>query len=842
MEVEGFAVPMAAVQRWMPLGRDVLLRGDRGSGKTTVLEALLADASRRGRQGMLLRSSGSGPLSALLDHASVPPRTSDETALTAWLTEELAGRRSLLLIDDLDRVDAGTLAVVRRVLARTQSVLVATTTVDPLRRPTAAMREVLADRAPAEVRIPPFGFRGVANLLGAVLGAPADAGLTASVMAQTGGNPRAVVALTDAARAVGALDRVDEMWVDAGTLDEVPVDTVAHVFLSGARTELVDALELLAGLGPLPAETAGRLVAPPLLEELVESGRVVSLDVAGAGEMVGVAPPAVARAMRERTSAHRRRQLANRVDAGVGSAILPQRAQEDELSTVLLRDTVGDGDEYWRWTAELAGLIHERAAVEESSLRAAWLEAPSLRTANAYLALLMRRPAGDQLRTVFETTRPTECDGPAEYLAHGQYRARWRGWEGASPEEIDAEIRTCGADLTEFEALRDLKGDLLAQLQEGADPEVVVAAPAAASAIRSFRGVDVVVRAAALLESGRPEHAVRVCDAHDLADAQPEPRHYLAAVRGIALAMAGRTEEAERWLRRMLDAAYDAVDSLGIRVHACALAEVLLHSGRTRAAWRVVSTALRLGPAGPIETTFYRRGLTVGAILQAQAGNVTLAQVLVRELDKTPRTYHPLLRSMRVLAHVVTVATEGDAEGAAQTAWQAGRRYAEEGLLQPALMTWAGGTVSLTPARAEYVRDVLARTDIPLVEPYIQLLLAVSERDVDAAVAALPRTDTAVAPQLVRAGQELAGPERAAPGVVLTGPAAVQPVRRGSARAEPLSAREREVAVLAQEGLSNRLIADRLHLSVRTVENHMSRALRKLGFGGRADLLGWREP
>ena len=44
MEVEGFAVPMAAVQRWLPLGRDVLLRGDRGAGKSSVLESLLADA------------------------------------------------------------------------------------------------------------------------------------------------------------------------------------------------------------------------------------------------------------------------------------------------------------------------------------------------------------------------------------------------------------------------------------------------------------------------------------------------------------------------------------------------------------------------------------------------------------------------------------------------------------------------------------------------------------------------------------------------------------------------------------------------------------------------------
>jgi DNA-binding NarL/FixJ family response regulator len=56
-----------------------------------------------------------------------------------------------------------------------------------------------------------------------------------------------------------------------------------------------------------------------------------------------------------------------------------------------------------------------------------------------------------------------------------------------------------------------------------------------------------------------------------------------------------------------------------------------------------------------------------------------------------------------------------------------------------------------------------------------------------------------------------------------------------------LSAREREVATLAREGLSNRQIADRLYLSVRTVENHMSRALRKLGYVSRGDLAAWQE-
>ena len=53
---------------------------------------------------------------------------------------------------------------------------------------------------------------------------------------------------------------------------------------------------------------------------------------------------------------------------------------------------------------------------------------------------------------------------------------------------------------------------------------------------------------------------------------------------------------------------------------------------------------------------------------------------------------------------------------------------------------------------------------------------------------------------------------------------------------EQLTKREREVAQLVGEGLTNREIADRLFLSVRTAETHVDRALGKLGFHTRSQL------
>ncbi|MER6314791.1 helix-turn-helix transcriptional regulator [Streptomyces sp. NPDC001581] len=51
-----------------------------------------------------------------------------------------------------------------------------------------------------------------------------------------------------------------------------------------------------------------------------------------------------------------------------------------------------------------------------------------------------------------------------------------------------------------------------------------------------------------------------------------------------------------------------------------------------------------------------------------------------------------------------------------------------------------------------------------------------------------------------------------------------------------LTPRETEIALMAVEGLRSREIAAQLHLSTRTVENHLLRVYTKLGINGRAEL------
>jgi DNA-binding CsgD family transcriptional regulator len=75
------------------------------------------------------------------------------------------------------------------------------------------------------------------------------------------------------------------------------------------------------------------------------------------------------------------------------------------------------------------------------------------------------------------------------------------------------------------------------------------------------------------------------------------------------------------------------------------------------------------------------------------------------------------------------------------------------------------------------------------------------------------------------------------PGHLARAEALVARLTTAVAADDPLSPREREVADLIVEGLTNHEIAGRLYLSERTVESHVRSALMKVGARNRAQLI-----
>lgn len=85
-------------------------------------------------------------------------------------------------------------------------------------------------------------------------------------------------------------------------------------------------------------------------------------------------------------------------------------------------------------------------------------------------------------------------------------------------------------------------------------------------------------------------------------------------------------------------------------------------------------------------------------------------------------------------------------------------------------------------------------------------------------------------------GSALASASRATALAEACGGAAT-PALLAAAERLPLTGREREIAMLIGAGLSSRAIADRLRLSIRTVEGHIYRAMAKTGVSTRAELI-----
>jgi predicted ATPase/DNA-binding CsgD family transcriptional regulator len=69
---------------------------------------------------------------------------------------------------------------------------------------------------------------------------------------------------------------------------------------------------------------------------------------------------------------------------------------------------------------------------------------------------------------------------------------------------------------------------------------------------------------------------------------------------------------------------------------------------------------------------------------------------------------------------------------------------------------------------------------------------------------------------------------------------ALEPARP-EATSTPLSERERQVADLVAEGLTNRQIAEQLIIGTRTVDSHVSNVIRKLNLSNRAQLAAWAQ-
>jgi DNA-binding CsgD family transcriptional regulator len=323
----------------------------------------------------------------------------------------------------------------------------------------------------------------------------------------------------------------------------------------------------------------------------------------------------------------------------------------------------------------------------------------------------------------------------------------------------------------------------------------------------------------ALLLSGRVSDAVDVAErVRQLAADLPGTAHLLgAAVAGRAALGAGRLDTAclllEHAAVALSDSGYDI--GWGYRYHV-PLSTALAIRGSPREAAAALATLDKL--QRPFRSLDYERSL---ARAWLGAGQGAVSEGIAILLSAAERAG----ANGQFAAEVICL----------QTATQFGDRSGAPRLRELEAIV-EGPRVGLAAWFAEALRDADAAE-----------LAAVSEEfervgDVVAAVDAAAHAAIAYRHQDLR-GSALGCSTRADALAEQCG--ASTPALRQATESLPLTDREREIAMLIGEGSSNREVAARLTLSLRTVENHIYKAMAKTGTTSRdelANLLRRHEP
>jgi DNA-binding CsgD family transcriptional regulator len=367
------------------------------------------------------------------------------------------------------------------------------------------------------------------------------------------------------------------------------------------------------------------------------------------------------------------------------------------------------------------------------------------------------------------------------------------------------------------------------------------------------RTLGLCAQAIALGDLGRPEQAAeKACTGYAVIAESPQNTYQgtgLAEFHAWALLAAGYIEDAAV----VAEDRYRICAELPGMASALATATVgmtaLYQGDLPNALRRLGQAAAGLGSYGEISGIFYRYKIMHTEAL-ARAGQIDAA---VAALDATRDSRHPAygyVESSYLLAAAWVAAVRGRVGEARQIAAQAAEFARGHG--QPAREVMCLQTAAQLgdTAVAERLAELAGLVEGPRAAAAARYARAVADGDT-AGLEAASRDFEALGDMLASAdaaaqaatsyrhaglrGSALSASARARELAQACG-GATSPALAGAQVTLPLTEREREIAVLVAQGLSNRAIAEATSLSVRTVEGHVYRATVKAGVASRAEL------
>ncbi|WP_157550043.1 helix-turn-helix transcriptional regulator [Microbacterium sp. Leaf161] len=832
------AIAMSVIQD----GGSLDVVGSRGSGRTTFLEAVCLRLQNAGWVIVRLRGVASlrqHPLAAMQLAGMV--RVNDSRPLTIQSTAEaleaqIRDKKAVIVIDDWDDLDEASWGIVEG----TRRSLGAPVVISRLQGRQARHTPSGLDASTLEpafvIDITPLRFDELESAVETVFEAPVEISTMRRIYSKSGGIVGLATSVVAAAIREGRIRKTDGAWTATRDLWSAGLRGVVEAHIENLDEDALDALEVIALVGDADIDTVRKLVAWPTLE-LLEQRAMIRMVASGNRHLVTVVPPLLVEFFRNEPLAARRMRLQALISERLGAE--GERVSGPSLSSgVFAPDT----------DAALVRLIHERTRTRQLVTRAEWEARPEPHTAYEYVTALMNAGAPDSAISAVLDWPGESAGDPLSTVRLAILRARWT----ASVGDVDGALR-------DLETARTTAGPLAGMLaaaavtveceHKGVPEDFAARLEVDDLAPEPVRAALWDAQILVLATLGRFVDASRVFAQYEADErAAAHMPGSVRALNGLALLGAGRLEDALTWSMRGVDESFGLLDVDTARAHGAVGVACMIMSGDNGPVEDLVATLVAAGPFPRISAGYHRMLLTMAAVVAVRRGNIALGERYMAEMASLPGANGLLPGQSVSWANAQLLASDGDTRTAATVLWEAGEDlWARGGRMSGILSMLNACEVTPEAHWLEAVRSRITKMDSPLLSAHYTFVVAAAAQDgpaLEAAVDGLVATG--------RMGMALAALRRAAQAYRSTGddarardvdaraseyleslPLRSVDVDRFAATTVRLSDREVEIARLVAEGMSNPAIASQLVLSVRTVESHMHRIMRKLDLPNR---------
>jgi DNA-binding CsgD family transcriptional regulator/type II secretory pathway predicted ATPase ExeA/tetratricopeptide (TPR) repeat protein len=843
----------------------LVIAGAGGVGKTHLARTCLDMAEADGHavaSAIATRAASAIPLGALVELVGEPsdrPQRLLPAARDALL-ERAADRPVLLHVDDAHLLDP-TSAALLLLLADEEQVRTVVTlrTGEPAPDPITALWK---DAGAVRIDLAPLSDQASHELAEAVAGGPLDEPSHIRLRHAAQGFPLAIVELVGSASRSGML--VEELGVLRLRGDIRINDRITEVIgdrLDGLDDDELSTLALIALGEPLDLDTVerlGRHDAVARLERLglatvTDSGLGQSLRVRLVHPLHGdVALGAIGELAKRDLLAALADDLAPRATTTEERLRVANWSIDGGLDTDV--DLLLDGARHlWQ------RMSHQRAA---ELAGAAWRQLPSAESGLMYGYALGRTGYSEQAEEVLAAAWDMAADDRSRLLVgHTRCDNLFRGLarhDEALRRNGEIERSTTDADVrAEVRAHRSTFMIQMGRISDGLDlltPILEAKTPDRAFVTASYAA------GLALVAAGRTREALDVAIAalpihervwqDDVFSTEPGI-HYVNMV--LALAEAGRLAEAYDIAEAGVAVAGELGRGYGFGFFTMLKGHVLLRRGRPVDAARSCreGTVALLSSGYPGTARWAMAAIATGSAIIGDLGSAIAALAEIDMLaERTPIGYNEgVVDEARGWVRVMSGDPEEGRRGmvAAATSHLEAGRLADAGLVAHALARLGGASEALpllercaaiadgdlAPLRRDHAAalaadDAAALDDVAERSERLGAELVAAEAYAEAAHAHQRSGNVRAVAASAREAARLSERCQGARTPALQAPAA--------AMGPPLTRREREVASLVASGLTSPEAAERLHVSTRTVDNHLQRVYRKLGVSSRAEL------